>query len=312
MKKVLFFSVLILLVFSTFQPVSAQIPASYQSTVIVTNVTNGEGNIFFDFFDSNGEKLDSKYSDTIGAFETKTITTFGALSKGFSGSSRISSDVPLATMSTIQGKNSSSTTINYAGYIGTTIGSDKVYLPLLMKDNYGYNSYFFIQNIENEAVTVEITYSDGTNRTETILPQASMKIDNRLETHNALHFSATLTVTEPVGGRITAAVVEYSTGQQGNQLYAYGGFIEGSTKPIFPMINENNYGYWTSANIQNIGVAETVVTVEFTPTEAGKRCTETQTIPPGEKRDFATYAFAWPASYQQIAPDIHVSSALQW
>ena len=202
-------------------------------------------------------------------------------------------------MSILTGKNSSGGTMNYASYIGTSSGNPSVYLPLLMKNNYGYNTYFYVQNTSSGYIDVDITYSDGTTNTSIrgLASSASVKIDNRLESHSTLSFSAELSVVGD--GEITAAVVEYSSGDQGDQLYAYGGFPDGSEMPIFPMINENNYGYWTSANIQNIGDVSTTVTVTYLPTEAGSTCTETQTIPAGAKRDFATYAFAWdPSMYR--------------
>ncbi len=293
MRKITFLAVIIVMLAIAVVPVAAQIPASYSSTVNVTNLSNSAGTIYLDFYRSDGTKA-AQISQSIAAYETKWIQSFAGLATGFNGGLVISSSVPLASMSMLTGKNSAGTPVNYASYVGTSTGSGVVYLPLLMKSNYGYSTYFYVQNTSDAAVNVTINYSDGTSRTITNLkPSASVKIDNRLEAHSAKSFSAKLTSS---GGDITAAAVEYSDGQQGDQLYAYGGFSTGTTKPIFPMVNENNYGYWTSVNIQNMGASPTTVTVRYSPSAAGVACTETQTIPAGQKRDFATYAFAFSAS----------------
>jgi len=296
MRKIGLFGIILILLAIPFQSVSAQVPATYESTVNVTNVSETVGSVTLEFYDLSGN-VAGTIDETIDAYETLWITSFGSLDAGFDGSLVVSSSVPLATMSTLSGKDGGGSNINYASYIGTSMGSDDVYLPLLMANNYGYNSYFYVQNTSGDDVDVDITYSDGvTNNTIRDLPPfTSVKIDNRTdETHTAASFTAELNATGP----IAVAAVEYSNGQMGDQLYAYSGFSEGSTNPIFGLINENNYGYWTSANIQNIDDLETTVTVTYTPSVAGSPCTETQTIPPGEKRDFATYAFVYsPSGY---------------
>lgn len=270
-------------------PVEAQAPASYETAVNVTNVSNDPGTITLVFYRPNGT-VAASIPHPIAAFETKEFTTFPGVASGFSGSMIIESTVPLASMGMVIGKNAAGQARGYAGYIGTSSGSDRVYLPLLMSNNYGYHTFFHIQNTSNSDVNVTVTYSDGVPGPviNGLKPGASYKIDNRLEPGHVRDFTGIVEATGP----IAVAVVEYNTGA-GNQLYSYSGFNSGSTNPIFPMINENNFGYWTSANIQNVGTQPTTVTLTYTPTEAGTACTETQTIPPGEKRDFATYVFAY-------------------
>jgi len=291
MKKFAILVVTLIMLAIPLQPVKAAYPSSYSSTVNVTNTTSGDGVISLTFYNSAGVAVYS-FDEDIAGYETKYITSFGELSSSFDGSLVISSSVALASLSMLQGKNSVGSVMNYASYIGTSIGSADVYLPLLMKNNYGYNTYFYVQNTSGSPIDVDITYTDGTSNTTIrgLASSAAVKIDNRLESHSTLSFSAHLVVT---GGTVAVAVVEYSSGDQGDQLYAYSGFPSGSVEPIFPMINENNYGYWTSANIQNTGEQSTTVTVTYMPTQAGTLCTETQTIPAHGKRDFATYAFAW-------------------
>jgi len=276
------------------KPVTAQAPTSYTSTINVTNVSETAGLIVLTYYDELGNSVDIIEED-IGKFETKWYTTLENLSPGSQGSLVISSSVPLASMSVVRGNTSTGQPISYAGYIGSSKGSTQVFLPLLMSKNYGYHTYFFVQNTSAAPVNVVINYSDGT--TEEIIdlkPYASKKIDNKLEVHSAPYFSGKLTSS---GGDILAAVVGYSDGKYGNQLYSYTGFTsQGATLPVFTIINQNNYGYWTGISLQNTGTVETEVTLQYTPSVAGTACTETQPIPAGEERLFGNYSFAYSPS----------------
>lgn len=291
MRKLLFLSLIIAMLFFAIPPVQAQPPAKYETQVNVTNVSNVNGTITLRFFRQNGTEL-APITKPIKAYETTYFTSFAGVSN-FDGSMVIESDVPLASMGMLASKNSAGNYTGYAGYIGVSGGANKVFLPLLMNQNYGYSTYFYIQNTTSSAISATVTYSNGkVTNIPSIKPYASYKIDNRGMAGLPKDFSAIVTTS----GAVAVAVVEYNDGP-GNQLYSYNGFVAGTTKPIFPMINENNYGYWTSANIQNAGTVATTVTMKYTPTEVGTACTETITIPPGAKRDFATYAFAFPTSW---------------
>jgi hypothetical protein len=181
--------------------------------------------------------------------------------------------------------------MNYASYVGVSAGSDTVYLPLLMDTNYGFNTYFSVQNTSGSTVSVSIDYSDGLVVPDItgLEPGAAVIIDNQAESHSAKKFSAILTAT---GGEIAVAVVEWADGQYGEQLFAFNGFAanQGSTNPVIPMVNQNNYGYWTAIPIQNLGDQETEVTLTYTPTKAGSACSETLTIPADEQAEFGAYA----------------------
>jgi len=287
MRKYLFMLIVLSVLLLGVKPVSAQIPDSYESSINVTNVSDSAGTITLTFYNQDGT-IEDTLTEAIAAYETKWYSTLPVTD--FDGSMVISSSVPLASMGMLKGQNAVGTSISYASYVGASDGNPTVYLPLLMKDNYGFNTFYYVQNTSSANVDVTVEYSDGTGTSISGLkPGASAKIDNYDETHSETHFAAELNAT----GNIAVVVVEYSDDTIGKQLYSYNGFGLGATNPIFPLINENNYGYWTSANIQNIGTVDTEVTLTYTPSLMGTACTETQTIPAGEKRDFASYAFRW-------------------
>jgi hypothetical protein len=270
-------------------PVSAQGPSSYESTVAITNVSNTAGTITLQFYDPDGSDAGTQ-SETIDPLETLYFQTFPVAS-GFQGSMVISSSVPLASSSTIIG--SDTAIMNYASYVGVSTGASSVYIPLLMDDNYGYNTYFSVQNTGTADVDVTIAYSDGLSASITDLaPGAAKIINNQSEAHTTKKFSATLTADGP----IAVAVVEWADGSYGEELFAYNGFPsnQGTQNPVIPMVNQNNYGFWTSIPIQNLGTVDTTVTLTYYPTKEGAQCSETLLVPAGSSAEFGAYAFVFP------------------
>ncbi|MFH1446927.1 MAG: hypothetical protein ABIG43_05910 [Chloroflexota bacterium] len=290
MRKILGVVFALIMVSVVVVPVQAQGPSSYESTVNITNLTATPGNITLTYYNPNGS-IEATSSDTIAAYETKWYTTLPGLTASFQGSMVISSSVPLGSMSTVIGKDGADNPMNYASYVGTSTGAGIVYLPLLMDSNYGFNTYYSVQNISSSPVDVAIVYSDGlgVSPITSLQPNASVTIDNQAEAHVAKKFSAILTAT----GNIAVAVVQWADGTYGKPLLSYNGFDAGLTNPILPMVNENNYGYWTAIPVQNLGGTATSVTISYTPTKAGAACTETITIPAYGQVEFGSYAFVF-------------------
>ncbi|MDY6993801.1 MAG: hypothetical protein SVR94_14530 [Pseudomonadota bacterium] len=289
MKKLFAVAFTLLLLALMITPVSAQGPTSYSSTVTVTNITEETGVITLSFVNPDGTTESEVLTESIGPLETKFFSSF-PISSGFKGAMFISSSVPVASTSDIMGKNSSGATMNYASFVGVSAGSTKVFLPLLMDSNYGFNTYFSIQNTSGSNVDVSIEYSDGTVVADilNLQPNAAVVVDNQEENHTAKKFSAILNAT----GDIAVTVVEWADGSNGKQLFAFNGFSEnqGTTNPVISMVNQNNYGYWTSIPIQNLGSVDSVVTLTYKPTKAGTECSETLTIPAGGLAEFGAFA----------------------
>lgn len=266
--------------------VDAQYKYSYQSTVNIQNLANTPGTVTFTYYHGNGSNgtagsVASTADISLAANEFKAIGTLQVAS-GFRGSVVISSSTPVASVSNIHGNNK----VANASYIGSTTGSTNVRIPLLMKANYGYDTWFSLQNAGSGDANVTINYSDGTSTTAVIKPGASLTFNQATENHPVKVFSAQITSNQPV----IAAVIEESS----TVLFAYNGFSTGSKRPVMPLINTNNYGYTTSAEIMNIGTQPSDVTVTYTPKPGsgnGTACTETISIPAGSSKTFVTNAF---------------------
>lgn len=266
-------------------PVHAAVPVSYESSVQVRNLSSSSGSITLVFYDLSGNPVGSPFTDPILGNETKSYyQSTLPVTAGFNGSLVITSGLPIAAMSNIVGLDSSSKAISYAAYDGFSTGSLTVYLPTLMKNNYGYNTFYYVQNTGSSTTDVSIAYSDGTTSSITGLKAGqSAVIKQSTETHTPKVFAATLTSTV---SPIAVTVVE-----EGNTLFSYSGFGTGTTNPIMPLVNQNNYGYFTGIQIQNTGGANTIVKVEYTPSLAGTACYETRTIAAGASQTFSQFVF---------------------
>ncbi|MFZ6027659.1 MAG: hypothetical protein ACOYYS_08090 [Chloroflexota bacterium] len=252
---------------------------TYTSGIQVQNLEASEANVTLTYYAQDGT-VAANPSDTIAASGSKTYFPIHA-SDGFNGSVVISSDKQVASVVNILGNNGAAA----ASYVGTGTGSTTVLIPLLMKGNAGYNTWFNVQNTGSADAAVSVAYSDGTNvGPVTIKAGASHTFDQATETHSAAVFSAVVTSDQPVA----AAVIEESSAV----MFAYSGFAAGVTNPVMPLINANNGGYITGVQIQNAGDAATNVTVSYTPAGAGTACTETRSIPAKGSVTFALAAFA--------------------
>lgn len=283
MLKIIRTLVVVLLLSLAIYPLDTAIAGafSYTSGFQVQNLSSNTANISITYYKSDGT-VATTVSDTISSSGSKTYFPIAAAS-GFSGSVVISSDQPVASVVNVLGSGGSNAG---ASYVALTQGAASINLPLLMKNNSGYNTWFHIQNTGTSDATVNIAYSDGaTAGPFTIKPGAAKLVDQALETHSSAVFSG---VVNSSGSQIAIAVIE----ENPQTMFAYTGFSSGSTAPLMPLINANNSGYVTGVQIQNIGTSSTTVTVSYTPSSVGTACTETQTIPAGGSKTFALAAFA--------------------
>jgi len=268
------------------QTVKAQAFTAYTSGVQVANLEATDAQVTLTAYKADGTTDGTPLQDTITANGSKTYFPIQSVSNGFQGAIVISSSKKIAAISNIL----SSDFKAGGSYVGSAAGSTTVLLPLLNKNNAGFNTWFSVQNAGTAPANVTINYSDSTSNSVNNLAVGAAKVFfQAAETHNAAVFAATITSNQPV----VAAVLQ----ENPRLIFAYTGFTGGSTNPVFPLINANNptpQGYVTGLQIQNAGNTATSVEVSYTPatgTNTGVACKETQTIQPGASNTFALAAF---------------------
>lgn len=288
-KRTVFSVIVLALIFSlaipNVAPVNAAAPSSYTSTFQVINLESSKTTINVKFLDGTGSVVHTISTDILANDSLTFTVAKESISGGFNGSVVIESTGRIASASNLHGLDGSGNAISYASYMAFSGGSTNAYLPLLMKNNYQFNSFVTVQNLGSAATDVTVNYSDGTSATKSSLaPGASYKFDQALETHTLAVFSGRITSSgQPIG----AIVVEVGP----STLFAYSSFSAGDTKLVAPLVNENNYGYFSSVNIQNLGDVETTVEMTYTPSMAGTACKEVRKISPQSSTTFAQHAF---------------------
>jgi hypothetical protein len=258
--------------------------ATYSSCFQVQNLEGQLATIVITFYARAGG-TPTTVNDTINANSSKTYCPL-PVAAGFDGSVVISSDREVAAITNVF---STDGLDYYASYTGFQAGSGTALLPLLMKGNFGFNTWFHVQNTGTANTNVTVTYSDGAAAAacNNLEPGRACKFDQASEPH-AAGWVGSATVTASGGQSIAVTVMEVGP----TTLFSYDGFTGGANNPVMPLINANNFGYITGIQIFNSGSAATDVTVSYTPSSAGSACTETQNVPAGQSRTFALQAFS--------------------
>jgi hypothetical protein len=261
---------------------------TYTSSINMQNLENIQADITVIFYDQAGQIVNA-VSDYIDPLGSKVYYPLTQVNPGFNGSVVISSNTMVASISNILGNDG----LAAASYVGANSGQTTALLPVLMKNNGGYSTFFNIQNAGSADASVTITYSDGTTPINaTIKPGSAKTFDQLLETHNPdtkAVFSAIVTSNQP----IVATAIE----ENPKIMFAYSSFPTGSSLPVFPLVNANNSGYQTGINIQNSGSSNSVVRVDYTPSKdsngnlIGSPCYEQGTILAKKSLTFAFNSF---------------------
>jgi hypothetical protein len=268
---------------------------TYNSGFQVQNLESAQAAITITFFDRNGTQA-LQVNDTVAANTSNTYFPLENLGgdpnndvpAGFDGSVVISSDKKVAAITNVLGSDGSDPLAFGASYSGFTGGSPSASLPLLMKGNFGFNTWFSVQNVGSADTNVTVTYDDGVVAGPTLVkPGAAAKFEQVNETH-AAGWVGSATVSSSAGD---IAISSLEVGP--TTLFAYNGFGAGATNPVMPLVQENSFGYVTGVQVQNLGSAASDVTIAYTPGpgQPGSACEETRTVQPGKSASFALYVF---------------------
>lgn len=265
---------------------------SYTVGIRVQNLSTNEATVAMTFYKQDGDGVaDAVVNDTIAADSGNTYFPLPSqVEAGFSGSAVISSNQPIAAVTNVLGDNNG-TSLGGA-YSGLANGSQTVSLPIIMKGNFGIDTWFNVQNAGSAQTTITVSYAGQPtcDETATIDPGTVKTFNQATNTCLPEGYVNGATVTAATGGSIVATALQVGTGG----VFAYNGFASGSQSPIMPLINANNFGIVTGMSIQNTSTsASTDVTVSYTAGSAGANCTETRTIAAGASETFALYAFSF-------------------
>lgn len=278
---------------------------SYAVGVQIKNLDNNTAAIVtVAYYNESDGSLENTLDVTIPAGDSFTMATLDGVSEGFDGSAVVSADREIAAIANVFANGFSGMGASYSAFSG---GASAASLPLVMRDHFGFNTWFKVQNTSgNTETTVTVTYNNGATETATIKPGAAKTFDQATNTaltdpdpNSAAGFVGSATISASDSGTIVATLL-----QQGpTTLLGYDSFSDAnaSTNPVMPLVNTNNFGFITGIQIQNTGTQASDVTVSYTASLAGSNCTETKSVAAGESTTFALGAFSASESGENCA-----------
>ncbi len=206
----------------------------------------------------------------------------GVMERGWFGGATILSDKPLAAVAkpVVDG-------VDVVTYNGFTAGSEKVYLPMLFRGIWGYQSAFYVQNMDNsKAIEIEIQFYD-TNGQETCTFTDPTPLGPNVT--RGYWLAGMNDETQCIGGTgfpddgwVGAAIIKRVTGtgeivaiarpHMGAEVAAYNGFAEGNTINYLPMLFRGMWGYVGAIYLQNISEASSSIEITFYDASGNEVC----------------------------------------
>jgi hypothetical protein len=300
MKKLSILLILALVTSVFVAPAAAQ-SITYTSGFQVQNLGESTATVMIQYYNQDGSQPIADVADTIPASSNKTYYPIHA-PDGFNGSVVVLADQPVVAITNTLGNNPqyAASSESFSG------GALSVKLPLIMRGNAGYYTWFNVQNVGTADATVSIEYVPGTEGSAdsegpvVIKPGASHTFNQRDRTTLGDKFvgSAVVTSDQPV----VATVMQ--VGETYKNMLGYNGFTGGSDTVSLPLVMANNSGFYTGIQVQNIGTLSTEITVSYGANIGGsfEPVDESATLAPNQSITFLQ-------STGQFATDKYVGSA---
>jgi hypothetical protein len=269
---------------------------TWNSGFQVQNLENAEASINIMYYDQTGaEVILGGVDDTIPAMGSKTYYPIHP-SGTFNGSVVISSNTQIVAIANLL---ATGTLEAGAATNSFSAGAMEMNLPLIMRGNSGFNTWFNVQNTGTSSTDVTVTYypgsagNSGVTDTATIPAGAAATFDQETKSALGTKFVGSASVTSD-SEAVVATVEQAGTGSI-KTLLGYNGFTGGSTTVVAPLVMANNSGFFTGIQVQNVGASTATVTVTYGPNTAGSftPTAETASVAAGASHTFLQSGGQW-------------------
>lgn len=148
-------------------------------------------------------------------------------------------------------------------------GATKLFVPVIMSNFFGLDTAITVQNIGTEAATVRITYSNNTVTNRTIQPGSSdVFVSPQVLPASDELYSATI---ESTNAQKLIVTVNESNAQK--RASTYEGQASGGRTLVAPIVMKEFFNFGSSITCQNVGTANTNVSVTYRGTSGGNAIT---------------------------------------
>lgn len=265
---------------------------TWVSGVSVQNPGSTDALVTLEFYAADTAGAVYWFSDTIPARSQKTwyIPNLTDVPDNFVGSVVVSSDQPVQAIVNTQVPTTGTGTMSNPNRVGTSSGvtdpAPQMYVPQVMRDYYGWNSYLAVQNAgsSSASVTVKIYNAAGTevDSEAVTIPAGSMHLFSQADnTTLGSSFVGSAKITSAENLAVVCNFYNAATDYTTAQFHSYNGFSGGATTLFVPRLVKDYYNYQSGLKVQNVGSANTTVTVTYY--FGGTTYTQTSpTIGPGQ------------------------------
>ncbi|MFQ3663486.1 MAG: hypothetical protein SNJ69_13965, partial [Chloroflexaceae bacterium] len=270
------------------KPAAAQQGITWTTGFRVQNLGSAAANVVVQLYNPDGSNAGT-INENINPNDGKTYFPVPNVSAGFQGSAVISADQQIAAILNVSGNNFAYN----ESVLGISQPSNTVRLPLIMRNNSGFSTWFAVQNAGTAAASVQVAFSPNpgagnsfTTPSQNIPPGASVIFDQSTQSELGNLFVGSAIVT---GNQPLAVVVNQTGTGSLKQLLAYSGFASGSNNVILPLVQQANAGFNTGISVQNSGTTDASVTVTYGPnlvTGGVSLANDTVTLQPGRSAVF--------------------------
>ena len=297
MKRISLLLVSVLLISMFVVPGSSAQSIVWTSGFQVQNLSSSSATVVIAYYNQDGTKNVADASDTIPASSSKTYYPVHA-NDGFNGSVVISSDQHVVAIANTLGNSP-----QYAASTeGFSEGATSVMLPLIMRNNGGYYTWFNVQNAGSAAASVTVEYVPGssgsahTSSPVSIPPGASHTFSQRDMADLGSKFVGSAVVTS-AGQPVVATVIQ--VGETFKNMLGYNGFTSGSNSVSLPLIMADNSGFYTGFQVQNVGTSSALVTIDYGTNMAGSLAPtdDTVTLGANESATFIQAGGKWTSKF---------------
>lgn len=248
---------------------------SYFSNIVVQNASSSAVNITVEIFaPGSSTPFLTQTANNVPANASANFEQEGTtLANNVSYSAKISATGPIAPVVNIYGSGASAQQLY--SYNPFKAGSLKAYAPAVYNNYYSYNTQLIVQNLGAATANVTVAYTNGFSTNHTIPSNSSVALYTPgqgagLPAANVV-YGATVTSDQNV-------VVLVNMSNPKSRAASYSGFASGTLEVRAPAVFKNYYTFDSSITCQNIGAANTTLTISY----AGIASTRTTgTIVPG-------------------------------
>ncbi|MBI3967463.1 MAG: hypothetical protein HY329_17650, partial [Chloroflexi bacterium] len=217
----------------------------------------GAANVTIAYFNAAGQPAGSQ-SATIAAGASQTFFNSSLqVPDGFVGSAVVTADQPIAVIV----NELTAGPARSASYDGVAVPTSTQFLPLVMRNNAGWNTELFVQNAGTAPATVTLEYYQGSalitsQALPAIAPGASARVRQADQTSLGSSWVGSVKV---VSDQPVATMVNEIHDQM---LMSYSGFAGGVSRVSIPLVMTDNSGWSTGLQVQNVGSSAVPVTLK--------------------------------------------------